>query len=48
MAIAVTRDRTGKMADAERAKLPNVAGKCWARRLLTQVTTEVATGIEHA
>jgi putative redox protein len=36
------------MSDAQRAELLNVSGKCPVHRLMTQVTTEIATGISPA
>jgi putative redox protein len=42
--LRATLRLTGTLSDAQRAELLNVADKCPVHRLMTQVTTEIATG----
>lgn len=46
--LRATLRLTGALSDAQRAELLNVAGKCPVHRLMTQVTTEIATDIVPA
>jgi putative redox protein len=51
--ITVTRNRTGKndacgASARQRTELLNVAGKCPVHRMMTQVTTEIATELAEA
>lgn len=46
--LRTTLALTGALSDAQRAELLAVAGKCPVHRLMTQVTTEIATDLASA
>ena len=46
--LRATLRLTGALSDAQRTELLNMAGKCPVHRLMTQVTTEIATDLAPA
>lgn len=46
--LRTTLRLSGALSAAQRAELLNVAGKCPVHRLMTQVTTEIATELAEA